>query len=219
VFSLRGAVAAALLAPCVAAPAAAAHQGNPNYRSDVRSIAPAVAGLHARVLNYDDRIELVYEGDSPLVVDGYRDEPYVRFLPGGDVQVNKRSPSGYLNQDRYANAKVPARANPRAAPEWRTVAQNGRYDWHDHRIHWMGGANTLPPQVKDKSEKVKVFDWSIPVEVGDHPAHVRGRLTWMGVDEGGFPIAAAGSLAAAALAGGLLVLFVRRRRGAPKEAW
>ena len=86
--STGGAVATALVALCVAAPAAVAHEGNPNYRSEVRSISPAVPGLDARVLNFDDRIEFVYDGDRDLVVEGYRREPYLRFRPGGRVEVN-----------------------------------------------------------------------------------------------------------------------------------
>ncbi len=220
-FSIRGAVAAALAALFAAAPAALAHEGNPNFRSEVRAIAPGVPGLDAHVLNFDDRIEFVYDGDRDVVVDGYRDEPYLRFRAGGLVQVNRRSPAGYLNEDRFAQAAVPARADHRATPVWQTVARNGRYDWHDHRIHWMG-KGSLPPQVKDESKPVEVFDWSIPLEVGERQATVRGRLRWLGSDAGGFPVAAAISLGAVLVAGGLLVVVVRRRRagpGAVKEVW
>jgi len=217
----RGAVAAALVALCVAAPAAIAHEGNPNYRSEVRSIAPAVPGLDARVLNFDDRVEFVYDGDRDLVVEGYRGEPYLRFRVGGGVDVNRRSPAAYLNEDRFAQADVPTRAKPRARPEWRTVARNGRFDWHDHRIHWMG-KGSLPPQVTDESQPVKVFAWSIPLDAGGQRAEVRGRLSWLGRDDGGFPAGAGLSLGAAAIAGCLLIQFVRRRRtrpGAAKEVW
>jgi hypothetical protein len=221
VTSIRGAVATALVALCVAAPAAVAHEGNPNYRSEVRSIAPAVPGLDARVLNFDDRIEFVYTGDRDLVVEGYRGEPYLRFRPGGRVEVNRRSPAGYLNEDRFAQAEVPAGADDRAAPEWRTIAGNGRYDWHDHRIHWMG-EGSLPPQVEDESKPVRVFGWRIPVVVAGRRAAVRGRLDWLGKDSGGFPAAAAVSLGVALIGGALLIAFVRRRRSRPRperEAW
>jgi hypothetical protein len=221
VTSIRGALAAALFALPVAAPAATAHEGNPNYRSEVRSIAPAVPGLEARVLNFDDRIEFVYAGDRDLVVEGYRGEPYLRFRPGGRVEVNRRSPAGYLNEDRFAQADVPGRADHRAPPEWRTIARNGRYDWHDHRIHWMS-EGSLPPRVKDESKPVTVFAWRIPVEAGGRSAAVRGTLRWLGRDDGGFPVAAGLSLAVALVAGTLLVVVVRRRRARPRaveEAW
>ncbi len=55
------------------------------------------------------------------------------------------------------------------------------------------------------------------------PAEVRGTLTWLGKEEGGFPVAAGLTLGGALVGGALLVVLVRRRRsraGAPaKEAW
>jgi hypothetical protein len=111
VHSIRGAAAAALAVLCVAAPAALAHEGNPNYRSEVSAIAPELPGLEARVLNYDDAIELVYDGEQPLVVEGYRGEPYLRFNPDGLVEVNRRSPAAYLNEDRFAKVELPDRAD------------------------------------------------------------------------------------------------------------
>jgi hypothetical protein len=220
--SIRGAVAAALFVLCVAAPAALAHEGNPNYRSEVRTIAPPLPGLQARVLNYDDAIQLVYDGERPLVVEGYRGEPYLRFNPDGRVEVNRRSPAAYLNEDRFAQVELPGRADHRAPPSWAPVAENGRYDWHDHRIHWMS-ESTQPPQIKDEAEQTKIFDWDIPMAAAGRPVEVRGTLTWLGTDEGGFPVAAGLSLGGALVAGGLLVVMVRRRRArseAPaKEAW
>jgi hypothetical protein len=221
--SIRGAAAVALAALCAAAPIAVAHEGNPNYRSIVRQIAPAVLGLEAHVLNYDDRIELVYDGDRVLVVEGYRDEPYLRFHPDGRVEVNSRSPAAYLNEDRFAQVEVPGRADHEAAPRWELVARTGRYDWHDHRIHWMG-EGTLPPQIEDEAERTKVFDWTIPASAGGQPFRLSGTLTWLGEQSEGFPVAAAISLGAALLGGALLVLVVRRRRArggqTPKpEAW
>jgi hypothetical protein len=134
---IRPAAATALIALCALAPAAAAHQGNPNYNSEVRAIVPAVGGLQAQVLGSDDRIELRNGSDSVVVVEGYSGEPYLRFRPDGTVQVNRRSPALYLNEDRFAQVQVPASAKPHARPSWEQVAENGRYDWHDHRIHWM----------------------------------------------------------------------------------
>jgi hypothetical protein len=57
-----GAAAAALAALCALAPPVLAHEGNPNYRSEVDAISPAVQGLDAEVLNFDDRIELRNNG-------------------------------------------------------------------------------------------------------------------------------------------------------------
>jgi hypothetical protein len=219
----RRATAAALAALCVVAPTALAHEGNPNYRSQVSAIRPAVDGLDAQVLNYDDRIELRNRTGDTVVVEGYRGEPYVRFRPDGTVEVNRRSPAASLNEDRFAQVDVPESADPTAPPDWETVARNGRYDWHDHRIHWM--ASTLPPRVQENEEaRTKVFDWRLPVTAAGQRSVIRGSLVWLGRDSGGFPLAAAISLAAAALVGAGLVVLVRRRRTRPGrrrgvEAW
>jgi hypothetical protein len=220
--SVRGAAAIALTALCVAAPAALAHEGNPNYSSKVRSIDPAVAGLAAEVLASDDRIELRNSGDNTVIVDGYRNEPYLRFLPDGTVQRNQRSPATYLNEDRFAEVEVPASARPSAPPRWEQVAANGRYEWHDHRIHWM--SKTPPEPVReDESKRAKIFDWRLPIAVAGRPGRIQGTLTWLGKDSGGFPVAAALSLGALALAGAAFVVVVRRRRrpavDRQTEAW
>ena len=208
---IRCVAAMALVAVCSLAPTALAHEGNPNYRSEVRRIAPPVGGLDAQILNFDDRIELRNRSGETVVVRGYRNEPYLRFGADGTVEVNTRSPAAYLNEDRFAQVEVPGRADPEAEPEWEVVAENGRYDWHDHRIHWM--SKTPPEKVQqDESARVRVFDWKLPVEAAGRPATISGSLTWLGVDESGFPVAAALSLGAAVLAGGALVLLVRRRR-------
>jgi hypothetical protein len=208
--------ATALAALCALAPPALAHEGNPNYRSEVRAISPPLEGLDAEVLNFDDRIELRNESGETVIVEGYRGEPYLRFEPDGTVLVNQRSPTTYLNEDRFADVEVPDTADPKAAPEWQTVARNGRYDWHDHRIHWM--SSTPPERVRDdESRRVKVFDWRLPVTAGGVPATISGSLTWLGKDGGGFPVAAAVSLLAAALAGVTVVALVRRRRRAGTE--
>ena len=210
-----GVAAAAAVALCALAPPALAHEGNPNYRSEVNAISPPVAGLNAEVLNFDDRIELRNSGSDTIVVEGYRGEPYLRFEPDGTVLVNQRSPATYLNEDRFADVEVPDTADPEAAPEWEVIARHGRYDWHDHRIHRM--SSTPPERVRDdESTRAKIFDWKLPVTANGSPATVSGTLTWLGKD-GGFPVAAAVSLAVAALAGVALVAVVRRRRRKPTE--
>jgi hypothetical protein len=213
-------VAAALSG--VAVPAALAHQGNPSFRSEVRALTPDLDGIEVQVVNFDDSLELQNRSGETVVVKGYRGEPYVRIAADGTVAVNRRSPTYYLNDDRYAEGvSVPAGATAKAAPAWQTVDRTGRYTWHDHRIHWM--AHTVPPQVKDEGRRTKVFDWTVPLSVGGRPAKLAGTLTWVGREGGGFPVAAAIALGLAALGGLLLVATVRRRRSRSstpaKEAW
>jgi MYXO-CTERM domain-containing protein len=214
-------LALAVIAVLLSASAAAAHQGNPNYRSVVDSIAPPVPGLTLHVLNYDDRLELTNHSGRTVTVQGYNGEPYARVLADGTVEVNKRSPAYYLNDDRFAEVKVPASADAKAAPQWSVVDRTGRLEWHDHRMHWM--SRSLPPQVKDKSKRTKVFDYAIPLQVGDRRASIRGTLFWQPDDADGAPVGMFVGLGALALLAVGAVAIVRRRRAREPlegaEAW
>src|SRR3954467_4050642 len=132
----------ALIALAIA-PAAVAHQGNPNYRSVIDRVSPKVSGLRLQVLNLDDRLELQNTTGKTVIVRGYQGDPYARLLADGTVQVNRNSPAFYLNNDRLGQAKVPSTAKASATPQWQAVDRAGRFQWHDHRIHWM---STVPPK-------------------------------------------------------------------------
>jgi MYXO-CTERM domain-containing protein len=218
---MRRALALGFAVALIAAPPAAAHQGNPHYRSIVDSITPAVKGLTLHVLNYDDRFELTNRSGRTVTVQGYDREPYARVLGDGTVEVNKRSPAYYLNDDRYADVKVPASADPKAPAQWTVVDKTGSLQWHDHRMHWMG--RNMPPQVKDTSKRTKVFDYAIPLQVGGQPASIRGTLFWQPDAGGGAPIGAFVGLGALALLALGAVVVVRRRRSREPvegaEAW
>ena len=223
---ISGAAVVALLALATSATAALAHGGGgTDYRSEIRATAPAGAGLSAEVLDRDDRLVLRNRGGETVVVEGYSGEPYARLRPDGTVEVNVRSPARYLNEDRFADVDVPERADERAAPKWEVVDRSGRFEWHDHRIHWMGA--NRPPAVRDPQRETKVFDWKVPLRVGGRPGRVSGTLTWVGRPADGFPMAAGLALGAVALAGVALVVAVRRRRRRPArgdgggggEAW
>jgi hypothetical protein len=208
---LRLIAAVSALFALAAAPAANAHQGNPNYRSVVEHVVPKVPGLRLQVLNLDDRLELQNTTGKTVTIQGYQGEPYARVLGDGTVEVNRNSPAYYLNDARTSTGKVPANATADATPSWQIVDRAGRFQWHDHRIHWM---STIPPkQVTDKSKRTKVFDWKVPVQVGTTKGAVDGTLFWAGTGGGGAPVGAYAGLAAIALLGLGAVVAVRRRRG------
>jgi hypothetical protein len=213
---LRLLVAVSALFALLAAPTALAHQGNPNYRSVIRGVTPQVGGVHLQVLNLDDRLELQNTSGRTVVIQGYNGEPYARVLGDGTVQVNRRSPAYFLNDDRFGNVKVPASAKPGATPQWQIVDRAGRFQWHDHRIHWM--SKVPPKQVTDTSKRTKVFDWSVPVRVGSTRGAIAGTLFWQPKPGGGAPVTAMVGLAAIALLGLGAVLVVRRRRGGEARA-
>jgi hypothetical protein len=214
----------AAIALALALPGSApAHKGSPNYRSTVRSIDPPVAGIDVQVVNYDDHLLLVNKTGREVEVRGYDGEPYFRILRDGSVEVNKRSPSYYLNLDRYGNAKVPPDARASAPPRWDLVDKTSRFEWHDHRIHYM--SKSLPAQVRDKGKRTKVFDWKVPLDVEDRRVQVRGDLYWV-PSPGGLPRGALLALAAVVIAAIAFVEIVRRRRrrrerqmGGASQAW
>jgi hypothetical protein len=208
---ITGSAAIAWLCAALLAPPAFAHGGNPDFRSEFRTIRPAVPGLEVQVLNYDDRLLLINRTGKTVLVRGYELEPYARLRADGTVEVNRRSPSYYLNEERYGGTPVPERASPDARPQWTEVSRTGRFETHDHRIHWMS-KDTTPPQVTDEDKRTKVFDWRVPIEVGGGTAAITGSLFWEPSSGGGVPAAAIVALAVLVLLTVLLFVLTRRVR-------
>jgi hypothetical protein len=162
-----------------------------------------------QVLNYDDRLLLINRTGKTVVVRGYEREPYARLRADGTVEVNRRSPSYYLNEERYGGTPVPQNASPDAPPRWSEISKTGRFETHDHRIHWMS-KGTTPPQVTDEDKRTKVFDWRVPIDVGAQPAALTGSLFWEPSSGGGIPALAIVALAALVVL--TVVLFLASRR-------
>jgi hypothetical protein len=210
------------------APLAWSHAGgNPNYRSVIDRVTPKVPGVSFEVLAYDAYLEVVDQQGHEVVIYGYEEEPYARILKDGTVQVNERSPAYYLNDTRFPEeASVPASANAKAAPKWKTYDDSGTFVWHDHRMHY--GSEAVPPEVKDTSKKTKVFDYEVPISIDGKKGAVDGTLYWVGqANTSKLPFIVVGILIL--LGGGAGVLYIRRRRGdddgrrderpPAKEAW
>jgi hypothetical protein len=206
------AVAAALLVLTAAVPAAAlAHQGNPNMKSVVRALQPHVPGITLQVLSGDDRFQITNRSTTTVLVQGYDKEPYARITPDGTVSVNHNSPAFYLNTDRYGAVTVPKTANAQATPDWQVLDKTGVFEWHDHRMHYM--ARDVPPIVKDKSKRTKIFDYKIPIKIGSDEGRILGTLWWAPPKGGGAPTGAIVAFVVLLVAGGLAVVVTRRRRG------
>jgi hypothetical protein len=191
-----------------AAPAALAHQGNPNYRSEVKRITPATSGVTVTVLNYDDRLQLENTSGTTVVVEDYEDKPYARVLGDGTVQVNTNSKAYYLDDDRFAEVAVPDGLGD--TPNWKSLSKTGRFEWHDHRMHWMSKSD--PPQLKDKDVRTHILDWKVPITVDGEPGAIAGSLTWVPLPGGSMPLGAIFGLAALIIACLIAVAIVRRRR-------
>ncbi len=155
-------------------PAASADPPGPtDYRSTVTEIDPEVGGFSIEIVGGDSFV--VLQADPGVMVDvvGYSGEPYLRFLPDGTVQENQRSPSRYLNEDRYAAVEVPDSASASAAPEWKQVATDGSYAWHDHRTHWM---NSIRPPGRSPGDEIA--EGVIPLFVDGTEVDVTVSSVW-----------------------------------------
>jgi hypothetical protein len=210
---IRLAIALAVL---LAGPAAAlAHDGNPNYLAQVGAITPATRGVSVEVLNRDDRLLLHNTSGKDVVIEGYDGEPYARVRADGTVEVNTDSEAYYLNDDRFANVEVPEGVDGRGPARWKEVGRTGRFEWHDHRAHWMG--KTTPPQVTDPSVRTKVFDWTVPLEIDGARGSIAGTLFWTPLPAGGPPLSAILGGAALLIACCIAVAVVRYRRRAADD--
>ncbi len=218
--------AAGLLAFVLAlAPATAwAHRGNPHYRSIVESVTPATPGVKVTVINFDDRLQLVNRSREDVLVRGYRGEPYAQVRADGAVLVNQNSPATYLNEERLGNTEVPRKADEKARPDWKLVDRTGRFQWHDHRFHWMG--RNKPPQVKDQDKRQRVFGWKVPLTIGGRNGAITGILDWVPLAGGNsslaVPLVMLGLLLALVALLLLYTLRAKRRRDgeeAKPEAW
>ena len=171
-------LAAAAMVLLAAAPASADPATPTNYRSHVVFVeGPGV--MEVEIVGGDAFVRLTAEPGVTLEVLGYEGEEYIRFDPDGTVNVNQRSPSKYLNDDRYANVELPAEADAEAVPRWEAVSADGTYSWHDHRTHWMSPTPPASVGQSDGTQTVQIFDWTLPLRVNAEAGAIVGTLTWI----------------------------------------
>jgi hypothetical protein len=209
------AAAAALLA---GAPVALAHEGSPNFLSQINEVTPA-AGVEVEVLNRDDRLLLRNTGKRTVLIEGYDGEPYARIERDGTVSVNTDSKAYYINAERDGEVAVPDGVDGKGEPRWKRVSKTGRFEWHDHRMHWMSESD--PEAVSDESVRTKLYDWKVPIEVDGRRGVIAGTLFWTPLPSSGPPLALLVAFAALLIPLLVAVVVVRRRRaaGAAAEAW
>lgn len=161
-----------------ATPASADPATPTNYRSHVVFVeGPGV--MEVEIVGGDAFVRLTAEPGVTLEVLGYEGEEYIRFDPDGTVNVNQRSPSKYLNDDRYANVELPAEADAEAVPRWEAVSADGTYSWHDHRTHWMSSTPPASVGQSNGTQTVQIFDWTLPLRVNAEAGAIAGTLTWI----------------------------------------
>jgi hypothetical protein len=164
------------------------------------------------VLNFDDRLLLHNTSGKDVTILDYQNppKPYAQLLADGTVQVNTNSEAYYLNEDRLGETSVPKTLG--SEPKWKVLSRSSRFEWHDHRAHWMGKGD--PPGLKDESVATKIDDWNVPIVVAGRPGTIAGTLTWVPLDGGGLPLPAIFAFAALLIALSSALFGIRRRRAA-----
>ncbi len=146
--------------------------GPTDYQSAILSVEPPTSGIALEVIGGDSFIQLSADPANEVLVSGYFGEPYLRFLPGGEVQENRNSPTTYQNEERYGS-DAPDFAVPDAEPDWVTVATDGSFAWHDHRAHWM-----QPIRPAGKAPGDRIVEQVIPLVVDGVDVDVTVISVW-----------------------------------------
>ena len=162
------AIVAVALAAALAPGAASAHGPvaplASSYLAKVGSVPP---GLHAKVVDGDQRMWLEVPAGETVVVLDYTGAPYLRFSPAG-VQVNERSAMYYLNQTPISEAPPPG-LKASTPPSWHQAGGGHRYGWHDGRLHALATV-ALSPGVSF------VGRWRVPLLVDGRASVISGGL-------------------------------------------
>ncbi len=153
--------------------AAADPAGPTDYLSEITGIEPATDGIALRMIGGDSFLELEVAQGLEVIVIGYRGEDYLWFAPDGTVYENERSPSVYLNEDRFGEQEPPDAADHEAAPVWREIGTGGRFAWHDHRTHWMNRAR--PPGAEPGDI---ILEAVVPLVVNGQDVSVTVQSVW-----------------------------------------
>jgi len=145
-----------------------------------------------------------------VVVMGYSGEPYLWFRPDGAVLENQSSAATLMNTSR--NGAMPDGAHetePGAEPDWKQIASDHRWAWHDHRSHWMQADRPIGASPGDQ-----ILENEIQLEVDGSPVVVTVASRWEPAPSA-FPMWIGGVL------GGLFAVgaFVCRRRRLPTTPW
>ena len=182
-----------------------------NFRSRILSVEPALQGATVEIAGGDAFVVLTVERGHEAIVPDYGDgtnRPYLRFQADGTVQLNESSAAASANESRFGTSS--ARFDPDAEPRWRTVATDGSYAWHDHRVHLM-----VPDDMAVVDERGRVDlggeegTWQIPLSIDGTETVVEGELVRLDAPSA-WPWYLAAAVAALVLVGGVVALGAGR---------
>ena len=194
------AAAGAVIAAALPTTAFADPPGPTDFDTTVVAIEPPQPGVSVSIVAGDAFFVLDVEPGVEVSVPGYQGEPYLEFLPSGEVRENRASPTYHASREK-SGAAVPAGITVDTPPAWTVVSRDGTYAWHDHRSHWMGGT----PPVDLRGEVVQ--EGTVPLVVDGADVTVRVRTVWRDPPS---PVAPLAGIALGLVLGATLLVGGRR---------
>ncbi len=208
--------------------------GPTEFVTEIVSVEPAVPSIELTIEGGDSFVRIAVERGTEVLVLGYDEEPATLIDADGRVFQNLRSFATYYNDDRFGSDDIPDIVDNDAPPEWDEVGSGGTWAWHDHRAHWMG---TEPPRGMEPGERLP--EQTIPLIVDGRTVSVTVVSTLV-ADPSPWPsllgavfgtviavfaalrnhlTAAAGVVAATALAVGAVQFFSLPAETDPRPMW
>jgi hypothetical protein len=179
------------------------------YVTTVTAVRPHFGGVTAHAQANGADITVRNTSSTPLIVDGYQHEPYLKITAHG-VWQNKLSPAVYLNKEQFIDS-IPSDVNAQKPPHWVKLSSSSGATWHDHRIHWMD-VRQPPVVAADPGKPHLIKRWTIPVVYGHRHGVVAGTLTWQPSSHLATYLTGGIVVAALVVAVGVVVVLRRRRR-------
>jgi hypothetical protein len=156
----------------------AAHAGTADgSRPFITGVEPAVPGIAATAVfagSWEINLVVGSNQDVSALDDGGR--PFLRIGRRG-VEADYGAPAWYLSAvapNASGAVRLPDGIGPASPPDWRLLSSGRAWAWFDPRIAPDPGAVT-PQMIKD-AVPVRLRDFSIPLQVEDRPAQIRGYL-------------------------------------------
>ena len=146
--------------------------GPTDFQTEIVSVSPPAQGVEFSVIGGDSFLAVDVQRGVSIAVTGYRGEPYLEVTASGEVRENHASVTYATSKSRYG-AALPDGVNAATPPQWHTVATDGRFAWHDHRIHWM---NSFDPPGRQRGDVV--LEAVVPITVDGVATAVTVASTW-----------------------------------------
>ena len=202
---------AAAVALLAAAPAALAHQGSPNFLSQINQVDPRRRRRHGQRAQPRRPAAAAEHQRRDVVIEGYSGEPYARIDADGTV-VGQHRLRGLLHQ---RGARRAGRGAARRGLQGRAALEGDLAD-RPLRVarppHALDGARATPSRSRTRTCARRCSTGRCRSQVDGRPGAITGTLFWTPLPSAGLPLGAIFAFAA------LVIVLCDRgdRRAAPR---